>query len=131
MSAPETSAVCLKGRREEFGSSLQLPAAEDVVYVGRAMHQGGWRLARSPFANPFRAQRVGGAAKAVELYFMHLRAHHELVARARRELAGKRLGCWCPTDDPQLCHAALLAAVVAMDAEALARLLGGPIGAAL
>lgn len=122
-----TTSVCLKGRQAEFGPRLQW--ARDVVWVGRRCTMGGWDLPLSPWANPHRAQRVGGAAKAVEAYFTHLRAHPELVVRARRELAGKRLGCFCASSDPQLCHAALIAVVCDVDAETLARLLGGAIGA--
>lgn len=126
-----TTAICLCGRRGEFGPSLDLAPARDVVYVGRRCTMGGWRLPASPWANPHRVQKVGGAARAVELYFAHLREHPELVVRARRELAGKRLACFCDTQDPQLCHAALLAAVCDMPAGDLARLLGGAIGGAL
>jgi hypothetical protein len=104
-----TQAICLKGRREEFGPSLDLPAARDVVYVGRAQYQGGWRLARSPWANPFRAQKVGGAAEAVRLYAEWLPQQAELMRRLP-ELYGKRLACWCPDELP--CHARGLAALV-------------------
>lgn len=103
---PETTVVCLKGRRDEFGPSLELPAAADLVYVGRPAFQGGWRLPASPWANPFRLQRVGGAAKAVELYAAWLPAQAELMRRLP-ELRGKRLGCWCAQGSP--CHARHLA----------------------
>lgn len=98
-----TSTVCLKGRLHDFGSALEL--APHVVYVGRPMFQGGWRLAGSPFRNPYQAQKVGGAARAVELYRELLRSHPGLVALARERLRGKTLGCWCKTGP---CHAALL-----------------------
>lgn len=103
-----TAAICLKGRLAEFGPSLGLAPARDVVYVGRAAHQGGWRLDASPFANPHRAQRVGGAAEAVRLYREWLRGRPDLVAAARELLRGKRLGCWC---DGTPCHAAVLAQI--------------------
>lgn len=123
-----TSAICLRGRRAEFGPSLDLPAARDVVYVGRRCTMGGWRLEQSPWRNPHRAQRVGGAAKAVELYVTHLRENPDLITRARRELVGKRLGCFCDTQDPALCHAALLAVVCDLSAESLALVFGEAIG---
>jgi Domain of unknown function (DUF4326) len=41
--------------------------------------------------------------RAVELYREHLARNPELVERARRELAGKDLACWCPIGQP--CHA--------------------------
>lgn len=123
-----TQAICLKGRREEFGPSLDLPAARDVVWVGRRCTMGGWDLPKSPWHNPHRAQRVGGAAKAVEAYFGHLRDHPELVVRARRELVGKRLACFCATDDPQQCHAALLAVICDLRGESIALVFGDLVG---
>lgn len=104
-----TTAICLRGRRGEFGPSLELPAADGIVYVGRAQFQGGWRLAASPYANPFRVQKVGGAAEAVRLYAEWLPQQAELMRRLP-ELYGKRVGCWCPDDMP--CHARGLAALV-------------------
>lgn len=103
-----TTAVCLKGRQGEFGPALELAPARDVVYVGRPAYQGGWRLPGSAFANPFRAQRVGGAAKAVELYSEWLPQQTDLMRQLPR-LHGKRLGCWC--EQPP-CHARWLASLV-------------------
>jgi hypothetical protein len=102
-----TSTICLKGRIRDFGPRLEWAA--DVVYVGRPAFQGGWKLPASQFANPFRAQRVGGSAEAVELYREWLRGQPELVAVARAMLRGKRLGCWCASGP---CHAAVLAEIV-------------------
>lgn len=101
------TALCLKGRQGEFGPALE--HAPDVVYVGRPCFQGGWRLAGSPFANPHKVQKVGGAAEAVRLYREYLRRRTDLVALARETLRGKRLGCWCKSGP---CHAAALAAIV-------------------
>jgi len=42
-----TTVVNLKGHRDD-------PRYADVVYVGRAMHRGGWHLAGSKLASPFR-----------------------------------------------------------------------------
>lgn len=117
-----TTAICLKGRRAEFGPSLDSPAAADVTYVGRACYQGGWRLPASPYANPFRSQRVGGAAKAVELYAEWLPQQAELMRRLP-ELYGRRLGCWCPPDQP--CHARGLAGLVERLCAAGAARIGG------
>ena len=47
--------------------------------------------------------RVEAHAVAVERFRAHLDAHPELVAAARRELAGRDLACWCDDDVP--CHA--------------------------
>lgn len=49
---------------------------------------------------------VHDATEAVQLYRAHLAEHPELIAAARRELAGKVLACWCPPGEP--CHADVL-----------------------
>lgn len=87
---------------------------EDVVYVGRAA----WGYPASPYANPHVVGkpcrlcdgRVHDAPEAVAEYGRHLDEHPELVERARQELPGRRLGCWCQPPAP--CHVdALLAAI--------------------
>ena len=75
------------------------------VYVGRP----------SKWGNPF-SHAVGTAAVrrvptrhlAIESYWAWLLAQPELVARARAELRGKVLGCWC---HPQPCHGDVLAEI--------------------
>lgn len=64
----------------------------DATYVGRPTRWG----------NPF---PVGehGAAEACRLFEQHLLERPGLVAAGRRELAGRRLACWCRLDQP--CHA--------------------------
>ncbi|ELP62932.1 hypothetical protein STRTUCAR8_00040 [Streptomyces turgidiscabies Car8] len=81
-------------------------AYADVVYVGRPMFLGGWRLYGHPLANPNRV-RDGDAAKAVARYRVWLDTHAELLAEHLPALRGRRLGCWCPPDQP--CHARVLA----------------------
>lgn len=103
---PDTTVVCLKGRQREFGRSLEL--APRVLYIGRAAYQGGWRLPLSDWANPFRAQREGGAQAAVEKYAAWLATQHELLARLP-ELSGRVLGCWCA--EGTACHGRHLAAL--------------------
>jgi hypothetical protein len=51
---------------------------------------------------------------AVEAYRAHLKAHPELVAAARVELAGRDLACWCKPPEPgepDHCHGAVLLAL--------------------
>jgi hypothetical protein len=83
----------------------------------------GWRkpaeavvVARpSRWGNPFPVgAEVPTRARAVELYEEHLAARPELVARARAELRGKDLACWCPPDGP--CHADVLLRVANTEA---------------
>ncbi|MEU2724013.1 DUF4326 domain-containing protein [Streptomyces smyrnaeus] len=49
-------------------------------------------------------------AEAVLLFRGWLAERRTLIARARRDLAGRDLMCWCPLDQP--CHADVLLALV-------------------
>jgi len=69
---------------------------EGAVYVGRAAPG----LPASPYANPYTVKEHGETA--VQLFVAYLDRRPELVERARRELAGKDLACWCKLDRP--CH---------------------------
>lgn len=74
------------------------------VYIGRP----------GPWGNPFshleqtHCIKVATRADAVAEYEKMLRADPDLVARAKRELKGKVLGCWC---FPRACHGDVLAKV--------------------
>lgn len=76
-----------------------------VVYVGRARPE--WGLPATDWGNPFPPGKDGVEFldQSLALYAAHLR-EAGLDVRARRELAGLRLACWCA---PRLCHASLLA----------------------
>jgi hypothetical protein len=89
----------------------------DAVYVGRAL----LGYPRSPFHNPYNQRKtvtvdgetvaVRDRGHAVDLYRRYLARHPELAERARSELAGKDLACWCPLPAPgeeDVCHAAVL-----------------------
>jgi hypothetical protein len=84
-----TTVVNLKGHRGD-------PEFADVVYVGRAMHRGGWHLPASPLASPFRPGPDGGREEVVARYREYLLP----------SLRGRRLGCWCV---PERCHAEVIA----------------------
>lgn len=73
-----------------------------TVYVGRP---GRW-------GNPFPADvpTPEGRAVAVARYGVWLAGRPDLVAEARRVLAGRDLACWCPVGQP--CHADVLLRVV-------------------
>ena len=62
------------------------------------------------WGNPFKVE-VYGRDRAIELYREHLRRSPELVARIRRELAGRDLACFCTLDEA--CHADILLRVAA------------------
>jgi hypothetical protein len=68
------------------------------VYIGRP----------GPWGNPFLIGRDGDRWEVIEKYKAWLFAQPELVERAKRELAGKVLGCWCA---PLTCHGDVLAAL--------------------
>jgi hypothetical protein len=100
-----TTVLNLRGRRTPEGG---VPMG--VVYIGRAMYRGGWRLPRSKWANPFlidtpRRPRDGSRAEVIAKYREYVLATPELRA-ALPELRGKVLGCWCT---PLACHGEVLA----------------------
>lgn len=70
------------------------------VYVGRP----------GPFGNPFVVGRDGTRSEVVERFrcWIALPAQAALMDRARRELRGMVLGCWC---SPLACHGDVLAEV--------------------
>ena len=79
------------------------------VYIGRP----------SPYGNPFSHMKgtlakfkVADRAEAIAKFREWFLAQPELVARARRELRGKVLGCWCK---PASCHGDVIAEII--DAE--------------
>ncbi len=75
----------------------------------RLQRKKGWRLPEGAksvayptrWQNPHR--KVRPLAEAVRLFRGYLEDDPELVADARREIAGHDLACWCPLDGP--CHA--------------------------
>ena len=76
------------------------------VYIGRP----------SVWGNPFShmpdtlAQfRVSSREEAISRFREWFLAQPELVARAKRELKGKVLGCWCK---PSSCHGDVIAEIV-------------------
>lgn len=83
-------------------------------YIGRAAPG----LPKSPYANPYPANRYG-LEHSLTRYRQHLTDWPELVAQARIDLAGVDLACWCalPVDgEPDLCHGAILLAALRTEA---------------
>lgn len=78
--------------------------ADGAIYVGRP----------SPWGNPFAVGKESEGkmprGQAVLAFARHLAENPDLVARARAELAGRDLICWCA---PQPCHAEILRHVAA------------------
>ncbi|MET8878265.1 DUF4326 domain-containing protein [Nocardia sp. NPDC004604] len=69
------------------------------------MTRGGWHLAESPMASPFRPGPDGTRAEVLAKYRAHLLGRPDLLALLPA-LRGRRLGCWCL---PQPCHAEVIA----------------------
>lgn len=76
------------------------------VYIGRP----------SPWGNPFSHMpgtlakfKVGSRDEAVSRFREWFLDQPELVKRAKRELRGKVLGCWCK---PSSCHGDVIAEIV-------------------
>ena len=93
-----TTVVNLKGHRDD-------PDFADVVYVGRAMHRGGWHMPASPLASPFRPGPDGSREDVVARYREYLLGRADLLAPLP-DFRGSRLGCWCAAEP---CHAAVIA----------------------
>jgi Domain of unknown function (DUF4326) len=100
-----TTVVNMAGHRDD-------PCFADVVYVGRAMYRGGWQLAASPLANPFRIGADGDRNEVVAKYRDYLGCRPDLLALLAG-LRGSRLGCWCK---PLPCHADVIAALADVSA---------------
>lgn len=77
------------------------------VYVGRP----------GPWGNPWsskpsaHAQRVSSREEAIRLHREWFLSQLELCAKAKRELHGKDLGCWCKDRSTTPCHADVILAV--------------------
>jgi hypothetical protein len=99
MGAPRTTVVDLHGHQAD-------PAYAEVVYVGRPMYQGGWRLHGHPLSNPYKVGRDGSAETVVARYREWLLRRPGLTDQLL-QLRGRRLGCWCADGAP--CHARVLA----------------------
>lgn len=69
---------------------------EGAIYIGRKCPG----LPESPFHNPYRVKIYG--VDALRLFALYLDHRPELVERARRELAGHDLACWCK--ESAKCH---------------------------
>lgn len=67
------------------------------VYIGRP----------SAYGNPFVLGRDGNREQVIAKYRQWVQTQPDLIAAIKRELKGKRLGCWCA---PAECHGDVLAA---------------------
>jgi glutaminase len=106
MTAPRRVQVKAIGTWPRF-TGIGVP--EGAVYVGREMygHPG------SPYANPYKpsAKTREAYTRCVAVYRAWLLTQPELVKRARDELAGRDLACWCHRKTWP-CHADVLLELV-------------------
>lgn len=97
------------GRGSRFGN----PWAAVETSTGWAVNWAGHAAQHKPLGLndhiPADDQRAAHSL-AVELYELWLRQQPSLLDRARRELAGRPLMCWCP--DALACHVDVLLRVV-------------------
>jgi hypothetical protein len=101
-SSKQTSIINLKGKIKEVGPSCEYDL--DLVYCGRAIFMGGWRLPASIWANPFKVSEYETNEIVCEKYENYLRSKEDLLKRLP-ELVGKKLACWC---SPNPCHTEIL-----------------------
>jgi len=72
------------------------------VYIGRP----------SIWGNPFRIGKDGDKADRIRKYRDWIMSQPELVARAKKELRGRTIACWCK---PEACHGDILAEIADAD----------------
>jgi hypothetical protein len=96
------SLINLKGKKHQLGDSLE-KGSENIVYIGRQMYMGGWRIPKSKWFNPYPVKKHG-LEESLKMYRTHLAENQELI-NSLAELNGKKLACWC---HPQPCHGQVL-----------------------
>ncbi|CAF0871380.1 unnamed protein product [Rotaria sp. Silwood1] len=72
------------------------------VYIGRP----------SDWGNPFVIGKDGDRADVIEKYRSWIMRQPDLLARAKKELRGQRIACWCK---PEACHGDILAEIADTD----------------
>ena len=72
------------------------------VYIGRP---GFW-------GNPFKVGVYGDRERCIQAYREMIMADERMIAKAKAELRGKTLGCWCA---PKPCHGDVLLEVANAD----------------
>jgi hypothetical protein len=111
-----TEVISLKGKRDVYGPTLENESAKDIVYVGRQCFMGGWKLRKSPFANPYKIGKKTyeypeGMTRedVVKEYRNYILSKPELVEQLP-SLKGKKLACWCA---PKECHGDIIKQLIA------------------
>ncbi len=121
----ETSVVNVKVQyiRPAYANLKEWMADPENVYVGRAgvvfVDKARFPPVASPFANPFKIEEGVTREDVIAKYKDWLLSQPELVNRAKLELRGKTLGCWCK---PEACHGDILAEIANSKVEPVAKL---------
>ena len=79
-------------------SVVHCKRAKFDVYIGRP----------GPWGNPFQIGKDGTRAEVISKFREWFLSQPQMVERAKRELRGKVLGCWC---SPQTCHGDVLSEI--------------------
>jgi hypothetical protein len=82
---------------------------QSAVFIGHRNKNRGFHR-DSPYASPFRRPRDGSHREIRDKYRQWLLSQPALVERAKRELTGKTLSCWCAPN--QHCHGWTLLEVI-------------------
>ena len=95
------------GPGTEYSNAKEwIEASPNHVYIGRMQRIGlpgkkVYMFKQSPFANKTSVFQAGTQAKAVECFRKEYMKNEALRTKARNELDGKILGCWCKEE---VCH---------------------------
>ncbi|CAF1385473.1 unnamed protein product [Adineta ricciae] len=95
--APEPANVNLTNARKTH--VVHCRKSNYDVYIGRP----------SIWGNPFKIGRDGDKSERLRKYREWIMTQPELLERAKRELRGRTIACWCK---PEACHGDILAEII-------------------
>lgn len=104
--------ICLRGKKL---THQKLIDDGSIIYCGRNMYQGGWKIPGSKYGNPFKGDQ------AVLEYFLYLTGklarpgecpkyigQPSEIINSLPDLKGKTLACWCKIKGHESCHVDVL-----------------------
>jgi len=83
----------------EITTVVHVKKSDYDVYVGRP----------SKWGNPFVIGKDGNRDEVIEKFRNYILSKPDLIEAVKKELKGKKLGCWCKPD--QACHGDVLAEI--------------------
>lgn len=78
------------------------------VYIGRVSFNTSGDTTAGKWGNPYRLDHPSERAQVIHAYIQWVLERPAFIDEIRRELKGKRLGCYCA---PALCHGDILALI--------------------